>query len=197
MTCECLGARITVFESHSLIICTGDLMKVEIWAWYVAFDDFPADSVLRPRLTALSLEQNLGIMIASLPACRRFLVGDWNKSRLRSYLNRLGLSIKQTSLASSRHNAPSRQDNRADKLVPLKDIQVKDSLESQFAGRTSSEGELGIGYNVPDEWKSVDTVGQTAVETVRVVRVMYFIEAGGAFRMFLSMPNPQRRLVAW
>lgn len=127
-------------------------MKVEIWAWYVKFDDFPSNSVLRPELTALSLEQNLGIMIASLPACRRFLVGDWNKARLRSYLTRLGLS--------------SQQDKRADKTVPLKDIQVKNSLDIQFAGRTSSEGELGIGYNIPEEWKSVDTVRQTAVETV-------------------------------
>ena len=127
---------------------------------------FPAKPVVRSELTVISLEENLGIIIASLPACRRLFVGDFGGTRIRSYLSRLALSTKQTSLARSRDNTSNQQENGADKLVRLKDIQVTNSFEIQSAAATPSDCELGNGPDTADDWKSLETVGQTAVERV-------------------------------
>ena len=126
-----------------------------------------AKSSVQVELTVSSSEENFGIIIASLPACRRLFVSDTLGAQIPSYLSRFTLSTKQDSLVRSGNNISNQQEGGTENLVPLKDIQIRNSLEIRSTARTPSDSELERGFsNTPDEWKSLETIGQTAVERV-------------------------------
>ena len=117
-------------------------------------------------LTVSSLEENLGIIVASLPACRRLVQGDLLGTRIRSLLSRFTSSTKQISLAKSRSINLTEQENGADELMSLKNIHVTNSLEVQSAARTPSDCEMGHGSRSPDGTLGLETFRQTMVEKV-------------------------------
>ena len=155
-------------EGHHLIRSVGDLVTVEIWAKYVSFHPSACQFHNENQSAKIfnSLEENLGIVIASLPACRRLFILGLNSTRTRSYLIRLTPSNKPSTTLSRRIHCSNQHENDADNLVPLSDIQVTNSLEVQYATRTPSCHETGCDYNTPEEWKNVGSVGQTAMEEV-------------------------------
>ena len=117
---------------------------------------------------AVSLEQNLGIIIASLPIHRRLFSGDLGGKRIRSYLSRFTLSKKHFPVNKRQSNTSNGQKTVVDHLVPLKDIHVRNSLEVELSGSTStpSDCEPGHGSDNPDDWRSLVSDVQMAVEKV-------------------------------
>ena len=112
---------------------------------------------------AVSLEQNLGIILASLPIHRRLFSGDLGGKRIRPYLSRFTLSMKQFSVHKSQSNG---QKTVVDHLVPLKDIHVRKSLEVELSAVTPSDCEPGHESDNPDDWRSLGSDVQTALEKV-------------------------------
>ena len=114
---------------------------------------FLLKSVVKLALIAFSLEENIGIIIASLPVCRRLFKYGLGGKSIRSYLSRFALSTKQNSHAKSRTSTSIGRENFADHLVPLTDIRVRKSLEVQLSARTPSDCELGQGSDALDDLK--------------------------------------------
>ena len=115
---------------------------------------------------AVSLEQNLGIIIASLPIHRRLFSGDLGGKCIRSYLSRFKLSRKKFIVHRSQSDTSNGQKTVADHLFRLKDIHVRKSLEVELLARTPSDCEPGHGSDNPDDWRTLDTDVQTAVKKV-------------------------------
>ena len=115
---------------------------------------------------AVSLEENLGIIIASLPIHRRLFSGDLGGKRIRSYLSRFTLSTKHFSVHKSQSNTSNGQKTVVDHLLPLKDIHVRKSLEVELSAGTPSDCEPGQGSDNPDDWRGLGNDVQTALEKV-------------------------------
>ena len=155
-------------ERHPLTRSVGDLVTIEIWAEYVSFYTI-ACQIHNANGSANienSLEENLGIVIASLPACRRLFIMGLSSIRKRNNLSRVAPSNIQNTIVTRRTDPSNQHENDVDNLVPLSDIQVTNSLEIQYATRTPSFHEIERGYDTPGEWKNMASVGQTAIESI-------------------------------
>ena len=121
--------------------------------------------MVRLDLMAVDREENLGIIIASLPIYRRPFSGDLGGKRVLAYLSRFIPSTKQFAVDKSQVNTSNGQKTVADRLVPLKDINVPKSLEVQFWARTPSGNAFGHGSD-PDDRMGLSRDVPTAIELV-------------------------------
>ncbi|KAK0512238.1 hypothetical protein JMJ35_005366 [Cladonia borealis] len=112
------------------------------------------------------VEENLGIAIASLPACRRLFIMGLSSTRKSSYLTRFAPPNIHNTTVSRRIISSDQHDNDADNLIPMSDIQVTNSLEVQYATRTPSFHEIERGYVMPGVWKNSASASQMAIEGI-------------------------------
>ena len=111
----------------------------------------------------MSLEQNLDIIIASIPPLRRF-VASISPSALDFDRRQFNTTTSRRPFMNSRSFRVTENGSDFYYLVPTKDIQVTKSLESQSRACRPSNSDIRSEFIVPEHGR---VNGETAIESVR------------------------------